>query len=387
MSFADVQAGYYNALLEGLGLSGETFQILQPNAPLIAGSNQFLWNFFNNIPPQSNTQNFIQSGGNQFFNDYTGVMAALKPGEQVNIPGDIGQQNYDAFHAYVQQNYQPVPPVNQLPDIFFNWAIFNAPDVADIGSSDYSTLLLDPISAGKEAAALYTNPPKAPDWALGYDTLVQQLAQGQSSSFSLSSETMNTDISQTWTGGDDSGFFGLWSGSNSTNTQSALFSENSFQVDASFAHVLQFQTNPGSWYYSSALGQAFANQGDPPWSPGLIQWANTFGPDGNMRFVLSSLLVVDTAQITVTSDAVFSAEDQQTIQNNSSAGLWPFYTSNSSGVSTTSAGFDQDNHITIHTATQPGVPMVLGANVLPMSQFLGVAVAFLERWWKVVHRL
>jgi hypothetical protein len=43
MSFDQAQAGLYNAMREGLGLSGDTFQIIQPTPPLVAGNDQFLW--------------------------------------------------------------------------------------------------------------------------------------------------------------------------------------------------------------------------------------------------------------------------------------------------------------------------------------------------------
>ena len=260
--------------------------------------------------------------------------------------------------------------------------------MADIGASDYATVLLDPVLTGKTALVPYLaghgphpTPALPPDWQLGYNDLVGELASAPTVQFSVSSDTMDTDVSQTWTGGDDSGFFGLWGGDDSSSSISTQFSDASFNLTASFGHVLNFQTNAGAWYTSSAIGQAFANQGSPPWhAGGGIQWNNTFGsPNGNLQRVMANLLVVDNMDIVVTASTAFSASDQTTIQSNSSGGFWPIYTSNSSSGSLSTATFDDSGAITIHISTAPDVPTVIGGNVLPIGRFVGASVAALQR--------
>ena len=350
---------------------------------MLAGDNRFLWNFFNNIPPHSLTQNYIASGGNQLFSNYIALMEALRPATDVDLEGDIGADNLRAFIDYVR-TISPPPPINQYPDIFFGWAFLNAPDVANVGASDWAAILLDPISSGQRAVLPYipSPPPSStpglpPDWLLGYDQLVAQLQTVPSFSFSVDSNTMNTDVSNTWTGGDHSGFFGLWSGSDSSESLSIQFSESNFEFRVSFGRVLQFQTNAGAWYTSSTLNQAIDNPDtDPPWrSAGtLINWGNTFGENGNMRRVMVSLLVVDTMSVSLDAETQYSTLEQQTIQNNSSAGVWPFYTTNSSGVTTTSTTFDTDGGTHVRTDSLPGAPLVIGGNVLPIDRFLGRTV-------------
>jgi hypothetical protein len=387
MAFTAVQNGLYNALIEGLGLSRDSFQIIQPSPPLIPGNDRFLWNLLNNIPPASLTQNFILSGGSQLFSNYQALMDALDPLEPVNIKGDIGQDVFDAFIAYVK-TLVPIPNPSSYPDLFFSWAFLNAPDVADIGASDYATILLDPVNAGKEALLPYLavqgphpTPALLPDWQLGYNDLVGELANAPAMQFAVSSDTMDTDVSQTWTGGDDSGFFGLWGGDDSSSSISSQFSDATFSLTASFGHVLNFQTNAGSWYMSSAIGQAFANHGSPPWrAGGAIQWEDVFGsPNGDLQRVMANLLVVDNMNIVVTASTAFSASDQTTIQNNSSGGFWPIYTSNSSSGSVSTATFDDSGAITIHISTAPNVPTVIGGNVLPIGRFVGASVSALHR--------
>ncbi len=90
MNFLDLQNGFYNVLLGGLGLQKSPVQLVQPS-PLPAGTpNSTLWAFMNNIPPFSLTQNYISSGGNQIFSDYQALFSALQPSVNINFDGDIG---------------------------------------------------------------------------------------------------------------------------------------------------------------------------------------------------------------------------------------------------------------------------------------------------------
>jgi hypothetical protein len=46
----DVNNGLYNALIQGLGLSPQSFQMIQPSPPLLPNNDAYLWNYFNHIP-------------------------------------------------------------------------------------------------------------------------------------------------------------------------------------------------------------------------------------------------------------------------------------------------------------------------------------------------
>lgn len=379
-SFLDLQNGFYNGLCQGLGLSGNTFQILQPSPPLPVGNDNALWSYFNNIPPFSLTQNYIVSGGNQFFSDYKGLISALQAPPN-NFQQDIGNDVYNAWMAYLPA-INPPPALNQLPGLFFTWASMYHPAVANIGAADLSAMQLDPISAAGLALMPYQGspypptPPKQPDWSLGYTTLMQQLHNSPSRSFQFSSSTMNKNVSQTWSSGSDSGFFGLWGSSSSTSTFSQQFAASNITISASFAHVLTFGASPGNWYNSSAMGDAYSHQSGLPWKSGsTITWQNTFDTQkGNMARFMTSLIVVDAMNITVNSDATFSSTDQQTIQNNSSAGMWPFYSSGGSSGSNTNVSFDSSGRMTVQINSAAGVPVIIGGNVLPVAQFVGHAV-------------
>ncbi len=374
--FLDLQNGWYNGFIQGMGQTDSSFQIIQPAPPLVPSSGQTqLWGYFNNIPPSSLTQNFIASGGNQFYSDYRGLMSALEPTRKVNVEQDIGTQNYQNWQQYVRS--LPTPPsINQYPTLFRSWAILNAPDVANIGASDYSVIMLDPIaSAQTELTLSYTDvngQAKPFNWSLGFEQMTDALAKSPSRSFNFSSATMNSNVSSSWTGGSDSGFFGLWGGSDSKSSVSKTFASSSITVNASFEHVLTFSDTPGNWYSSSAMGLAYANKTGNPWSPNSsINWDNTFGSNGNMQRFMANLIIASGMQVSVTSTASYSSEQQTEIHNNSHAGFWPFYSSGGGSSSSNTVTFDQSGAMTITTASQPGVPVVLGGNVLGVGQFVG----------------
>jgi len=118
-SFLDLQNGFYNALSQGLGFPpGSAFQMSQPSPPVLNQTQ--LWNYFNLIPPFSLT-NFISSGGNQFFDDYKGLLSALT-GAPNTFEQDVGAACNAAWNAYVGTLPLTVT-INQFPAIFQRWAL------------------------------------------------------------------------------------------------------------------------------------------------------------------------------------------------------------------------------------------------------------------------
>lgn len=374
-AFLDLQNGWYNGFLKGMGLSEDSFQILQPAPPLIPGAtaNASLWAYFNNIPPASLTGQFVSSGGNQFFADYLGLLSALEG--TIQPPPDpaavIGEPAYSNWVKYVE-GLANAPSINQLPTLFRNWAMLHAPGVAMAGATAYSQILLDPVLAAQTEATMFYSPPATPDWSVGYAGLAELLAKAPGRDFKFSSETMNINVSGSWTGGGNTGFFGLWGNSSSSSSLSEKFASSFVTVTAHFDHVMTFLATPGSWYNSSAVGLAFAKQAGNPWNPSSsINWQNTFGSDGNMQRFAANLIVASGMKISVTSSAAYSTSDQTTIKSNSSAGFWPFYAAGGGSSSTNTVKFATDETMTIETASVPGIPLVLGCNVLSASEFLG----------------
>jgi hypothetical protein len=206
--------------------------------------------------------------------------------------------------------------------------------------------------------------------------MVVQLIASPSRQFTFDSSTMNSNVSTSWTKGSNSGFFGLWGGSTTSSSISQQFASSHVTVTASFDNVLVFTNTPGLWYYSSAMGLAFANQTGNPWSnQSSINWNNTFGTNGNMQRFAANQIIASGMSVTVTSDATYSTMDQQTITSSGSSGFWPFYSGSSGSSSTNTATFNEQGQMTITTSSIKGVPIVLGVNVLPVGQFVGHSAA------------
>lgn len=374
-TYLDLQNGFYNAFSQGLGFApGIPFQMVQPSPPLIDGAkaDQLLWNYFNNIPPYSLTQNYIASGGNQFTSDYSGLFSALQ-GAPNSFEQDVGPKCNTAWNAYAA--VLPITtPLSQFPVIFRNWAMRNGySNVANVGASDLAQLLLDPISSAQMALMLYKPAgANSPTWDAGFADMVQQLSVAPTRKFLLNSSTMNSDVSNTWSKSSNSGFFGLWGGSSSSSSQSSTFAASGVTVDASFDHVMQFSAVPGDWYNSSAMSLAFSNKDGAPWdSSKPINWNNTFGQNGNMQRFAANLIIASGMRVLVTSAATFSKEDQTAINNNSGAGMWPFYNTNSSSGSSTDVTFNNQGNMTVTITSLPNVPIVLGVIVEPAAVFVG----------------
>lgn len=371
--FTDLQNGFYNALTVGLGFSPQDpFQVIQPSPPLISGPNadQLLWNYFNNIPPRSLTQNTILSGGNQFLANYQAVISALQASSN-NFRPTIGDACFAAYQEAIQQN--KVVPGDPLA--FRNWAMFNTycSNAAVTGASALAQDLLDPIFAA-QMNVLPFRPAGTKDvyFVPDYKTMLAMLQLAPSQSFNVKQDTWNSNVSSTWTSGANSGFFGLWGGSSSSSSISEKFAASGVSVDASFGNVLTFSATPGNWYSSAALGLAFNYQTGGPWNPAsFINWQTTFGPSGNLQRFATSLIVVNRMNVTVKSYATYSAQEQSEINANKREGLWPFYTNDSSGGSSTKTGFDEENRLTISIHSDPDVPIVIGCTVLPAAEYLG----------------
>jgi len=377
MPFQDVNAGLYNQMVAGLGQSPQSFVLVQPCNPVL--DNNALWNhYFNLIPPVSFVFNHVLSSGSQFFDNYSALNSALQSAAEKTYENKIPQAIRDEFEDFIL-NRATIPSLSQYPALFRNWAFLKHPSIANAGASALAAAILDPITAAQlrlmpyqgDPAADPPIAPKQPDWDEDFIKLKAQLASGVQRSFSYSQSTVSKDVSKSWSHGHSLAFFGLWGGSNSSSSQSVTFSESDFSVNASFKHVITFSPVPGPWFSSAALSIALHNKNKAPWLSGnIVTWDTAFNPaSGNLARFLINLVVVDTMVVTVKSFAVFSHDDQVHINNNSGGGLWPFYTSSGGSSAATHFSFDNSGHLNLTITSLPGVPIVLGANVLPVEQY------------------
>lgn len=364
-----LQNRWYNGLVAGLLGDPTLFQIIQPSPPL-PHTDSGLWTAENLIPPSSLTFNTCLVGGEHFFDEYAAVVSQLEF-PQSQFQQDIGTSVYEAWTEYVGQLPQPPTP-DELPELFSEWASIHAPTIAPVGTSDLTELAL--ISTGRQALDPYLGSSALPTNFVGtFAQMLQTIQQSSGMQISFSSNT-SSDVSNTWTHGTDANFYGLWAGSSSHSRLTRAFAQSHITITAQFKGFLVWDSVPGAWYDSSILNIAYSNQSTPPWPENANpSWTDVFGPEGSMQQLIASLVVVDGMNITVTSDVTYSNIDQQTIRIKTSAGLWPFFIPSSHGTVTNSVSFESTSGMQIDTTTQPGNPIVIGANVLGIARYLGHA--------------
>lgn len=367
-----LQNRWYNGLVAGLGGNPATAQIIQPSSPMLQ-TDLGLWAYENRLPPASLTFNTNLYGGEQFFDEYAAVISELQF-PQDSFRQDIGADVYQEWTAHVSQ-LQPPPTLDQLPGLFQEWAILFAPTVANVGTSDLVQMAL--INDAQQSLAPYEGPHAAPvDFNGSFAQLLQILQHSSRAQFSFDSSSSSSDVSNTWTSGVNTSFYGLWTGCNSTSRLSLRFARSKVTVTASTERYTVWRSVPGAWYNSSLLNNAYSNKSTPPWPANANpSWDDVFGPTGSMRQLIASLLVMDGLHIIVTSDVTYQEVDQQTILGHVSDGLWPFFIPSNDSVVTNTVTFGSTSGMHIETVTQPGNPIIIGANALGIAQYLGHAPA------------
>lgn len=379
MPFQNVNNGFYNALVESLGLSRQHFALLQPASPVLTTPN--LWNhYFNLIPPEANFVDLVLSSGSQYFDNYKALWSALQSDVGSEYEKKVPQDIRDEFGDFLLNRANP-PSLSQVPALFRNWAFLRHPRYANVGATALANALLDPIASGALRLLPYLGdtgadppiPDRQPDWDENIDDLKAELAVAPSRSIDFKSSQTSTDLSNTWAHGQTNVFFGVYRSDSNTSHTSSVFSDNEIDLNGSFGHVTTFAPVPGSWFSSAGTKIAYdAKDTSPPWVPGALKnWTNTFDPQtGSLARFIASLIVVDTMNITFHSKAQFTVDDRTLITQNSGGGLWPFYNTSSDSGTRTQFRFNDGGEMTVTITSLPGVPIVLGANVFSAEDYL-----------------
>lgn len=365
-----LQNRWYNCLVDAFALDRSMFQIVQPSAPMVPADDA-LWGYLNAIPPASLTYNRSAPGARRWFDQYASMVSQIQF-SQTALEQEIGAQNYRAWSAYLATQ-SPPPPDNLLPSLFQNWAARNAPTVASAGVAFLSRLVL--FDAARQALAPYQGPNPKPVGFVGtYADLLHTLGAASGCNVFFDSSVTPANVLGTWTGGVNVGVDGLWAGSGSGSRLSRKFAASKVTVSARLHAYAQWTATPGPWYSSSLLNTAYSSQATPPWrADANPSWSDLFGPNGSMLRLPASLVLMDGGDITVTSDANFGPDAQQTILDNAPLGVWPFYAPTIGSAVSNAVTFAHTGGMEIETVTQPGNPLVIGANVLGIARYLGHA--------------
>lgn len=357
---------WYNQVCESLNLSVKNFQLTQPVAT--PSNDESVWAYINLVPPKTLKFNYWYYHQPSFFSQYAAIVNQLQFPNSA-FEKDIGAATYKKWNAYLQ-SLSPQPPENTLPTVWFQWAMVNAPSVANIGRSDLSCQVL--INSGQAALAPYEGSNAAlPDFSPTFSDLKTLLQSSSAAVFSFNSNNANPDVSGSWSPGIDINYFGIWTGSWCGFTINKKFAQSTISITVQFDHYTVVPVIPGAWYNSGLLNLALSSQSAPPWSSGTT-WNNYFGPDGTMNYAIGAVIAADGISLTLTSDADFTIEEQAAIRSQIRSGYWPVYSLENTAVISNNISFEAGKTI-INFSSQPGNPVLIGNNVFGIKQYLGAA--------------
>jgi len=359
-----IMNAWYNQLCSSLNLSVNNFQLTQPVG--VPENNESLWAYIDHVPPATLKYNYWVYHQPTFFSQYAAIVKQLQFPES-SFEKDIGKATYTKWNNYLKGLPQP-PPENTLPTIWFQWAMLNAPSVANIGRTDLSCQVL--INSAQAALAPYLGPAaKTPDLLPLFSDLTTTLQASPSVEFLFNSKDGNPDVSNSWVPGNDPEFFGLWTGSWCGFNINKKFALSTNSISLRFEHVAVVTVTPGAWYNSGLLHLAQASKSIPPWSS-TTGWDTYFGQDGTLNYAIGSVVAVDGITLSFTSDADFSSEEQAVIKSQVAMGYWPMYCRQKLPVIKNEIYFESGKMlITCYSA--PGNPVLIGNNVLKINQYLG----------------
>ncbi|SDE79830.1 hypothetical protein SAMN04487996_10723 [Dyadobacter soli] len=358
-----VTDGWYNQLASCLNLSTRHFQLLQPAA--VPVSDQSLWDCIDVVPPVTLKYNCWIYQQPTFFGQYAAVVNGLSFPESTFIE-DIGRETYVQWEAYLR-TVTPPPPANELPSVWFQWAIVNAPSVANIGRSDLSVQLL--ISSAQAVLEPYEGPNAKPaSFSPSFSDLKSILRASPGTSFSFDSNRDDPDVSDSWAPGDDPNYFGIWTGSAAAFNISRKFAASKVTVSAQFDHFANITLTPGEWYSSALLHQAWASKSTPPWIDSA-DWQKFFGDTGSLTHAIGSVLAADSITLTLTSDADFNLAELAVIKGLAAMGDWPIYCPITSPALSNSISTGPGT-LSIRFKSEPGNPVILGFNVFDIRSYV-----------------
>lgn len=373
---------WYNSIITGLGLSQDQFQLYQGNGSTPTTS-QEMWNIFNVVPPYSINNYFNPAQINSFTGDYQLILNSLIPSDDSAFQNCMGDY-YMQWQTYFNANPPATFDAKSITDLFNRWALMNAPGKAGCVTG-LTKSFINPVSMAIQAFSA-ANQQYA--WNKTQDMLKSNLAQGESKSFTMNSQTASSDTTHTWASGNTSVFFDLFSfgGGGGYDNITVKATNSGLNIAASFQKVTTFAAGPyavadpnnpilskyQAWYNSAVMALAYNTKDNTVWNPqGMSNWNAAFGPNGYLQRLASAIVAVDGIDITMTSNAQYSSSEQTQIQAAAKAGFWPFFTATGKGGYTNTVTFNDQGQFTCKTSCALGNPQILGVLQTPTSSAFG----------------
>lgn len=371
-------AQWYNALVTGIGVDPEQFQLYQgPNS--LMNTSQAMWDMFDTVPPTTANNYYNPGGANNFSSDYNLILTALVAGDDSSFQNCLGD-SYADWQKYFSENIPEKFDADAISALFTKWAmVYSSSNAGCVTALTKS--LINPIST---AINMFAEAGGKFPWDRTIDDLKSALAGGQPKTAKLDSSTDSSDLSHTWAKASGSVLFDIFSfgGGGSYDTLTEKTTTAGLTVNAKFQKVTTFaskqysQSNPNDpvlskykpWYYGAALSYAYSTKDNTVWNnQNPITWEKAFGDSGFLQRETTALVVADGIDIEITSSASYSSDEQTEIKAAAEGGIWPFFSAKGSGGHTTKVTFNDDGTFTSTTNSPLGNPQILGILQSSMS--------------------
>jgi hypothetical protein len=367
---------WYNAVVRQLSLSSKSFLLQHPvlPLPLTAGG---VWSLFDAVPPMSLVHNLRGPGMGRFYSNYCALINQLLPRVRDNIREVLGD-DLAPWCSYVNR-IQPPPKVTELADVFYAWATVNCPHRAAPGRMAFLDISNDPINAAVRQMtdrSGFMN--GAPDFGIVLSDVKVAIRNASGAVVTFDSAKESGDATRTWAGGSIPGvgwserFLTGRDGDEGWRKINEKASTSQVLVEASFDNVATVAGAPGGWYSPVAFSLAYQGKEDEKgWRHDIPGWDGVFGARGSLCHLVGSLVLVDGIKVKMTSTAQYSPDEQRHIEESFGGGVWPFVGMDGHGGISAKVKFDKDGAAVFTTSSPPGNIQVFGANVVPVSAYVG----------------
>lgn len=376
---------WYNALVQGLGVDPSMFQLAQGSTSLGYISDN-IWEIFDAIPPVSVNNYYDPATHNSLAQAYSGVINNLVA--QDNEIKKVLGNKYAKWVAYkkdpeVWKEIKGDTYREKLLKVFDNWALMNL----DVGEYDRAVTTMKQVNIITVAMDQLVEANGQFAYTAGANSLQEKIDEGQAKSVTLDSNTTSKDTSHSWGKSSRGGLFSFFVGG-SSGSWDVYFQDTtkiSIKLDVKFKKVANLGGRPYTiprpgdadlidytpWWNSAALKTAKDNNNNKVWKHGAPTWEQTFGPEGNLRYLTAALIVVDGIESTMTSKVSIAKNEQESFRKSMNRGFWPFYVKHGEGGFDHKVSFTDEGYFQVKSSSPEGNPNVIGVLVDPIDKTLG----------------
>lgn len=387
---------WYNTLRAALKaarfpMNPDQLQVVQ-GATSLGYEDSQIWSMFDAIPPESINHLFDQMQYNSLAQDYGGVINNLIPQNDDSVRKVLGSK-YNDWIKYETDgnNWKDLPddvkndPEKALLYVFKKWGIKNL----DQDTYKASLTVMSQEDIITVAMGQWAEANKKYAYTAGATDLRYALREGgHDVRITLDSKTASSNTSSSWAKDNVSVEYSFFSAKASGQWDKFTQDIASYglKMDITFHTVCILNGDPYGiplhhyldpdyftpWWNSSALKTAKDNNDNKIWKHGDPTWEQTFGPEGNLRWLTVAIIVADGIKTTITSKASISKEeDYQKIAAAVQGGFWPFFHAEDQEGIRNQISFNMDDGtFTIESFSEERNPKIIGVLVDPIDEIL-----------------